>query len=484
MDDKPSCVPSSRLQPVTALKFPVVACLVLFMTSVALPQTGFGAGMDVTHTKLANGLQVVVIPDRRAPVVTHMVWYRVGAADEPRGKSGIAHFLEHLMFKGTEKIAPGDFSKIVAKNGGQDNAFTTQDATAYFQRVAKERLPLVMEMEADRMRNLRLLEEDVLNERQVILEERRSRVDNDPGSLLSEQMQAALFLAHPYGIPVIGWENEMEKLSRQDALSFYKTYYSPNNAVLVVAGDVEPGTVIKLAQETFGKLPATAEPPVRVRVKEPPAIAARRVILRDERAAKATLSRNYLAPSYTTAKPQEAEALELLAAILGSTGTGRIYKKVVVEEKKASSAGAWYSGTALDYGRFGVYAVPAGDTPLESVEAAIDAVLADVRDNGVTAAELERVRNSAIADIIYDADNQTNLARAYGWALMTGRTIEDVKNREAALQAVTLNDIKTAAKTYLDIRGSVTGYLLPDPTHVASNTRRLAVPGLGGDTLH
>jgi zinc protease len=471
------------LQLVTVLKLRFVAPLVLFMTSVASPYTGFGAGMDVAHTTLANGLEVVVIPDRRAPVVTHMVWYRVGAADEPRGKSGIAHFLEHLMFKGTEKIAPGDFSKIVARNGGQDNAFTTQDATAYFQRVAKERLPLVMEMEADRMRNLRLLEEDVVNERQVIIEERRSRVDNDPGSLLSEQMQAALFLSHPYGIPVIGWQNEMEKLSRQDALSFYKTYYSPNNAVLVVAGDVEPDAVIKLAEDIYGGLPATAQLPPPARTQEPAPIAARRIVLRDERAAKATISRNYLTPSYTTAKPHEAESLELLAAILGSTGTGRIYKKLVVEEKKASSAGAWYSGTGLDYGRFGFYAVPVGETPLESVEASIDVVLAEVRDNGVKPDELERVRNAAIADIIYDADNQTNLARAYGWALVTGRSIDNVKNREADLAAVTVDDIKAAARNYLDVRRSVTGYLLPDAKQVAGVAKKIAVPG-PGDTIH
>ncbi len=452
------------------------------MTSLALPTAGFGAGAEVSHAKLSNGLQVVVIPDRRAPVVTHMVWYRVGAADEPRGKSGIAHFLEHLMFKGTEKIAPGDFSKIVARNGGQDNAFTTQDATAYFQRVAKERLPLVMEMEADRMTNLRLQNDDVLNERKVILEERRSRVDNDPSSLLSEQMQAALFLAHPYGIPVIGWQHEMEHLSREDALSFYKTYYCPSNAILIVAGDVEPDEVFKLAEATYGKVPAMASPPSRDRGQEPGAIAARRVVLRDARAAKATLSRNYLAASYTSAQPREAESLELLAAILGSTGTGRIYKKLVVEERKASSAGAWYAGTALDYGRFGVYAIPAGETPLESIETSLDAVIADVRDNGVTEAELERVRNAAIADIVYDADNQTNLARTYGWALVTGRTIEDVRNREAVLSAVTLDDIKKAASTYLDIRRSVTGMLLPDAKQVAG-AKKVSVPGPSG-TIH
>lgn len=460
----------------------LTACLVSLMTTLAVPSTGLTADADITHTKLPNGLEIVVIPDRRAPVVTHMVWYRVGGADEPRGKSGIAHFLEHLMFKGTEKIAPGDFSKIVARNGGQDNAFTTQDATAYFQRVAKERLPLVMEMEADRMVNLRLLEQDVVTERKVVLEERRSRVDNDPGSILSEQMQAALFTAHPYGIPVIGWQKEIEGLNRDDALSFYKKYYSPNNAILVVAGDVEAGDVIKLAEATFGPIPSAGPAPARSRVEEPAPVAARRVTYRDERTSKASISRVYLTANYTKGQPREAEALELLSSILGSTGTGRIYKKLVVEEKKASSAGAWYSGTGLDSGRFGVYAVQAGDIALEGIEVSLDAVIADVRDNGVTQAELDRVRNAAIAEIVYDADNQTNLARTYGWALVTGRTVQDIRNRDEALRAVTVDDIKTAARSYLDMKRSVTGYLLSDAKQVAG-TKKPTIPGPGG-TIH
>ncbi len=208
------------------------------------------------HGKLENGLEIVVVPDRRAPVVTHMVWYKVGGADEPPGKSGIAHFLEHLMFKGTDKIPAGEFSKIVARLGGQDNAFTAQDITAYFQRVAKEKLSQVMSMEADRMANLRLDEKEVLTERKVIREERRSRVDNDPSSLLQEQMMAALYIAHPYHTPVIGWDTEIRELSREDALRHYKKFYAPNNAILVVTGDVDPDQVVALAKDTYGKFPA------------------------------------------------------------------------------------------------------------------------------------------------------------------------------------------------------------------------------------
>jgi zinc protease len=364
------------------------------------------------------------------------------------------------MFKGTEKIAPGEFSKIVARNGGQDNAFTTQDVTAYFQRVATDRLPLVMEMEADRMTNLQLLADDVANERQVVLEERRSRVDNDPNSILSEQMGATLFLSHPYRIPIIGWEHEIKGLTQTDAVSFYKRYYAPNNAIVVVAGDVEAEDVFALAEKTYGALKASADLPPRARVLEPDPQAPRRVILKDERVAQDTLSRQYLAPSIRTAEGREAEALELLADILGSNATGRLYRRLVVEEKIASSAGGWYSGDYLDYGRMGVYAVAAGDIPLATVEASIDAVIAEVKENGVTAAELERARNSKIAQLIYDQDSQFNQARTYGWALATGQTIDDVKDRAARLEAVTLADIVDAVKKYFDLKRSVTGELL------------------------
>jgi zinc protease len=410
---------------------------------------------------LANGMEVVVIPDHRAPVVTHMVWYKVGAADEPPGKSGIAHFLEHLMFKGTEKLAPGEFSRIVARNGGEDNAFTSHDATAYFQRMASDRLSLVMEMEADRMANLRLAEEDVLTERKVILEERRSRVDNDPSSILNEQMRAALYQVHPYGAPVIGWENQISQLGPADATRFYERYYAPNNAVLVVAGDVTPEEVKKLAQETYGKVEAVDD-----RVREPrpqePAHAARiRVTREDPRAGSATIQRYYLAPSYPVAEPGEAEALELLMQVAASGTTSRLYKKLVVEQELAAEAGGGYSGSGLDSGRLSIYAIPSDGVPVREVEAAMDAVLADIRDNGITQEELDRARTATIADHVYGSDSQTSLARRYGWALVTGRTVEDVESRVERLEEVSLADVKRVANKYLDETQSVTGVLLP-----------------------
>jgi zinc protease len=466
------------------LNLPFLASLVVCMLiSGSAPSSAASApDTDVTYTTLSNGMQIVVIPDHRAPVITQMVWYKVGAADEPQGKSGIAHFLEHLMFKGTEKIPPGEFSKLIARNGGEDNAFTTHDATAYFQRVAADRLPLVMEMEADRMVNLRLTEDDVTTERKVILEERRSRVDNDPSSILAEEMGASLYLAHHYGIPVIGWEHEMKSLSREDAITFYKQFYAPNNAILVIVGDVEPQAVIKLAQDTFGKLKPADYTPPRHRVTEPPHHAPRRVILKDDRVAKETVTRHYLTPSYASAAPREAEALDLLSTIIGSSNTGRLYRKLVVEERKASSAGAWYSGEGLDSGRLGVYAVAGSEASLESIEASMDAVLAEVREKGVTAAELERARNSEIASLVYGQDSQSNQARNYGWALVTGRTITDVKERAKRLEAVTLADIQDVAQKYIDLKRSVTGQLIPVNKAMASGAKA-TIPG-PSDTIH
>ncbi len=460
---------SKRVQSGTLIKAKLLGALL--MTLALSPADAASPPAPSTlafHGKLDNGLEVVVVPDHRAPVVTHMVWYRVGAADEPQGKSGIAHFLEHLMFKGTDKIPAGEFSKIVARLGGQDNAFTSQDITSYFQRVAKEKLPQVMGMEADRMANLRLDEKEVLTERKVILEERRSRVDNDPGSLLQEQMLAALYVAHPYHNPVIGWETEIRKLSRGDALAFYKRFYAPNNAILVVTGDVEPEEIMALAKDTYGKI--SANPEVggpRVRPAEPEPLTERRVILRDGRVGKATLERYYLAPSATTAEPGEAAALQILARIAGTSGTSRVYNALVRDEKKASSASAWYSGIALDTGRFGFYAVAAGEAKLEEIESSMDRVIDELIRNGVTPEELERAKTGEIANLIYASDSQQSLAHTYGWSLATGRTVADVEARQARLKAVTREEVQAVAAKYLDRKRSVTGYLIPLPSHLA-----------------
>lgn len=450
-------------------------CLTVIVSMLALAQsqTSTFAAPSVSEFKLDNGMQVVVIPDTRSPVVTHMVWYKVGAADEPKGVSGIAHFLEHLMFKSTENIPSGEFSKIVSRLGGQDNAFTGHDITSYFQRISKDRLRKVMEMEADRMANLKLADKEVLTERDVILEERRSRIENNPAAILDEQMDAALYINHPYGIPVIGWEHEIAALSRENAMTFYKRYYAPNNAILVVAGDVTADEVRSLASEIYGKIPANPAAPRADRPSDPPQRAARRVTLEDPRAGKASLHRDYLVPSYMTAAPGEAEAIDLLMKIAADGPTSRIYRKLVVEEKVASSAGGSFMGSGLDSGKISLYAVAADGNDLAKIEASLDAVIGELAANGVTAAELDRAKNAYVAEYIYENDNQSSLARRYGWGLALGRSIKDIDGWPDAIRSVTLDDIKKAA-AYLDKRRSVTGWLLP--VKAAGATRAETAP--------
>jgi zinc protease len=420
------------------------------------------AGIDVSHFTLANGLQLVVVPDRRTPVVTHMIWYKVGSADETPGKSGLAHFLEHLMFKGTAKHPGGQFSKILANFGGQENAFTSTDYTGYFQRTSRERLPTLMEFEADRMTGLVLTDDVVKPELQVVLEEQNSRVANNPGARLGEQVSAALYLNHPYGRPVIGWRHEIEQLTREDALEFYRRFYTPNNAIVVVAGDVTPDEVKALAEATYGKVERRAEVPPRLRPQEPVADAVRQVTLADPRVTQPSLQRSYLVPSYTTAKPGEAEAVDLLAQILGGGSTSRLYRTLVAEKNLATSAGGWYHGAALDAARFGVYASPKPGVTLPQLEEAMDQVIAAVAEQGVAADELERAKTQMIATVTYDQDNQATLARWYGTALTTGMSVESVATWPDRIRAATADQIRAAARQYLDKRRSVTGYLIKD----------------------
>ena len=420
------------------------------------------AAPNVSNFKLDNGLEVVVIPDRRVPVVTHMLWYKVGAADEPPGKSGIAHFLEHLMFKGTAKNPAGRFSQVVGTIGGQENAFTSSDYTGYYQRVARDKLKEMMEFEAARMTGLVLTDDVVLPERNVVLEEQNQRVANNPAAKLGEEIQAALYLNHPYGRPVIGWRGEIEKLNRADALAFYKQYYTPNNAVLVIAGDVTADEVKKLAEETYGKVPRIAEVPERARPQEPEQRSVRTVTLADPRVAQPSLQRSYLVPSSNTAKPGESEALEILAHILGSGNNSRLYRKLVVENPVAVGAGAWYQGMALDDTRFAVYGTPQQNVTLQQLEAAIDQVIADVAANGVTADELETARTKLIAEVVYAQDSQVTLARWYGAALTSGATVEQVTTWPDRVAKVTADEVRAAARTWLDKKRSVTGFLVKE----------------------
>jgi zinc protease len=427
-------------------------------------QTGSAAadGPPVSDFTLSNGLEVVVIPDHRTPVVTHMIWYKVGSADETPGKSGLAHFLEHLMFKGTAKNPAGRFSQWLAEIGGQENAFTTSDYTGYYQRVAKEYLPKTMEFEADRMTGLVLTDDNVLPERDVVLEEYNMRVGNSPEARIGEQVAAALYLNHPYGRPVIGWHQEIEKLNREDALAFYHRFYTPNNAVVVVAGDVTAEEVKALTEKTYGKVARVAEVPPRARPQEPVPVAVRQLTMADGHVAQPSLQRSYLVPSTVTAKPGEAEALEVLAQVLGAGETCRLYRELVVEKRIASSAGGWYLGTSLDDTRFGVSATPLPGVTFATVEAAIDAAIAEIAEHGVTAEEFERARTRLIADTVYAQDNQATMAQWYGEALSSGESVERVGSWTSRLRAVTPEAVRDAARTWLDKRRSVTGYLVKE----------------------
>jgi zinc protease len=421
----------------------------------------------ISSFALQNGMQVVVIPDLRAPVVTHMVWYRNGSADDPEGKSGIAHFLEHLMFKGTVLHPKGEFSNLVSDLGGQENAFTSYDYTAYFQKVPKEHLETMMTFESDRMTNLVLSDDDVIPERDVVLEERRMRTDSDPSSQLSESVAATLYVNHPYGLPIIGWQHEIESLGRADALAYYKRFYTPENAILVVAGDVTAERVATLAATTYGTIPRQGEPPRRTRKAEPPIPAARRVELSDPKVEQPSFQRYWLVPSHVSAqkmnsaKDSEPYALDVLAQILGGGPASRLFKALVQEQAIATQAGAWYMGDAVDLTRFAVYAIPREGIDLRAIEKATEAVIAGLADN-LTERELERAKTQLVADAIYAQDSQATLARMYGATLAVGGSVKDVQEWPAKIEAVTMADVMDAARKRLQPRLAVTGYLLKE----------------------
>jgi zinc protease len=417
------------------------------------------AAENITTFELENGMQAVVLEDHRAPVVVHMLWYRAGAADEKPGVSGVAHFLEHLLFKATDNMEAGEFSAVVEANGGSDNAFTSWDYTGYFQRVAADRLDLMMKMEADRMRNIRLTEEDIRTERDVILEERAQRTDSDPGALFGEQRRAASYLNHPYGIPIIGWRHEMEQLDMDDALEFYRTYYAPNAAVLVVAGDVDPAEVEALAKKYYGPLEPTKDLPVRQRPQEPPQLAERRLIFEDARVAQPYVIRTYQAPERDAGDQENAAALTMLAQVLGgSSATSVLGRALQVDTQKAVYASAFYSGVSYDDTSFGLIMVPTPGMSLQQAEDELDAVVAKFIEDGVDEEQLKRVKTQVRASQIYAEDDVAGVARQYGAALTSGLTVEDVQAWPGLLDAVTGEQIVEAAKMVLDRRKAVTGW--------------------------
>ena len=433
----------------------VTLCTAFFATSLAAANAE-----AVTHFTLDNGMQVVVVEDHRAPVVQHMVWYKAGSADEPKGASGVAHFLEHLLFKATDKLEAGEFSEIVSANGGQGNAFTSWDYTAYFQRVAADRLELMMEMESNRMRNIRLTETDIQTERNVIIEERNQRVENNPRALFGEQMGAVQYLNHRYGVPIIGWMHEMETLDMDDVLDFYDTYYHPNNAILVVSGDVTPEEVKRLADKYYGVIPANPDLAERLRTEEPPQRSERRVVFRDARVSQPYVSRSYLAPERDPGDQRLAAALELLSEILGGGQTSYLTEKLQFEEQTAVWTGAFYRGATLDATSFDVVIVPTPGISLEDAEAALDATLASFMADGVDPDQLERIKMQLRASQIYARDNVSGTARRYGAGLAIGLTVDDIRDWPDIMMDITAEEIMEAARLVFDRDASVTGWLM------------------------
>ncbi|MBK4214496.1 insulinase family protein [Paracoccus caeni] len=415
----------------------------------------------ITHFTLPNGLETVVIEDHRAPVIVQMVWYKIGSADEQPGKSGMAHYLEHLMFKGTDKMAPGELSKTVTANGGMDNAFTSYDYTAYFQRIASDRLPLIMEMEADRMANLNIGEDDWQAERQVVLEERAQRTDSDPSALFSEERSATLYYNHPYGRPIIGWRAEMEGLTREDAIKWYDDHYSPNEAILILAGDVTPEKARELAEQYYGPVPAKGEAEPRLRPQEPDQRSPRRMEMHDPRVAQPVLSRTILAPERNAGDQEKAAALTVLSDLLGGSVQTSVLGRELALTGKALWVGSSYDGLSVDPTSFTIGMVPAENLSPEEAEAALDEALAKFLEQGPDAADLERVKTRIRAAQVYSQDSAHGRAYDYGQGLATGLTVEDVNDWPDILSAVTAEDVAEAARELLNSKAVVTGWLLP-----------------------
>ena len=437
--------------------------LALFFLLAGIPAVAGAAVFNPQSFTLKNGMQVVVITNHRVPVVTHMVWYKIGAMDEPAGKSGLAHYLEHLMFKGTKSLKPGEFSAIVARNGGLENAFTSQDYTGYFQSVAVDRLPLMMKIEADRMTNLVLTDDIIEPERAVVIEERRSRVDRDPSSMLGEQIRAVMFQNHPYQIPIIGWQHEIEGLTRKDLIDFYKAWYAPNNAILVISGDITVDEVRPLAEKYYGPIPAKPLPE-RVKWAEPPLNADLRVDLEHARVRQPSWSRRFIAPSQMHGATEHADALQVLGEILSGGATSRLYRKLVVERKAAVSAGGWYSGRLRGPGTFGFYISPPPGGDLEEAGKAMNEEIDLLIDKGATEEEVKKAVQRLQDSAIYARDSYRTPARVLGGALAIGQTVEDVESWPERIGMVTVDAVNRAIAHVFKDRKSVTSLLLPKPT--------------------
>lgn len=443
----------------------VSLCAVVMALSAPRVEAGV---YDAETFTLDNGMQVVLIPNHRAPVVSHMVFYKIGAADEPPGKSGIAHFLEHLLFKGTPRFPEGAMTDIVARNGGNQNAFTGQDYTGYYQNIAVDRLPLMMDMEADRMRNLILDEEAVATEREVIIEERRMRTDNVPAALLGERMDATLWMTNTYGIPIIGWAHEMRDLQLEDALSIYNAYYAPHNAILVVGGDITMKELRPLAEKYYGAIPKMGEAKPRTRSTFLYPRSDSRIVMTHERVTQPSWSRQIIAPSYNVGDRTDVHALEIFSEILGGGSTSKLYRKLVIDQKVVASFGAGYATDAVSYGTFYVSMTPSPGVTPEEAEMAYEKALAELLNDGIEETDVVQAKQRFQSRLAFAKDSPISAARSVGASLAAGISLADIESWPEAVEKITLAQVRDAARRLFADNSSVTGILLPEPPPVAA----------------
>lgn len=438
--------------------------------AAGLPAVAQAAVFNPTSFTLANGLQVIVVPNKLAPVVNQMVWYKVGSADEVPGKTGLAHYLEHLMFRGTSNVAPGAFSKTIAAQGGNDNAFTTWDYTAYHETVAADRLPMIMGLEADRMRHLRIAAETATPELRVVLSERQQRTDNDPHGRFSEAVRRALLPRHPYGTPIIGWRKDIEGLSVADAQNFYKLHYAPNNAVVVISGDVEPETVMRLAASIYGPIPE-GKPVQRRAVPPSPMPAKTRLTRVDPGIELAQIHVKTVVPSYATQKGREAYACEVLSEILDSGEVGILYRSLIQDKALASGIGVSYDSDARGDALFSIVASPTPKTPPRKLEAALKEELHVLARQGIEPGLVEAAKKRLQRSAVFARDSLTAPGYVFGSALATGHSVEDVEEWPARIEAVTTDDVNAALRAIEASPRRLTALLLPDANNNGGRRR-------------
>ncbi len=436
--------------------------LLALSLALANPFCTRAAATRVFESSLPNGMRVLVKPDHRAPVVVSMVWYRIGSIDEVSGTTGVAHVLEHMMFKGTKSVPAGEFSRMIAEAGGRENAFASRDYTGYFQTLHKSRLPLALKLEADRMVNLVLSPEEFAKEIRVVMEERRWRTDDRPLALVYEQLTAAAFRAHPYRNPVIGWMNDLENMRVEDARAFYERWYAPNNATLVVVGDVTAEAVFALAREHFGPLPRKNLPPRRI-TEEPPQLGPQQLTVRAPAELPYVLMA-YHAPALRDPENDwEPYALDMLASILDGNEAARLNRTLVRSERIASSASASYSGVGRGPGMFYLSATPTPGRTAQEAEQALRREIAKLVAEGVTDEELQRVKAQAVASRVYARDSMFAQAREIGALDMAGLSHRVGDLFVEKLKATTSEQVQAVARKYLVDDGLTVAYLDPQP---------------------